>query len=151
MENNVLISIKTYQEIDGQQQDDVIELQTYGKFGVGPGGKYYIMYDESEMTGFANTTTTIKVWPGNVCVTRKGKHSMKMEYEQGACNLCLYPTPYGDIGAAVNTFLVDYDFRTQDLCGTLRVDYTLDADNENFTKNSLNVKIKGIEKGNQRR
>ena len=140
MDNNVLISIKTYQDIDGDN-DEPIELQTQGRFGV-INDKYYIIYDESEMTGFADTTTTIKVWEDNVTVTRKGKFNMKICYENGKQNLCLYPTPYGEIGASIKTFGVDFNFK--DAEGSLRVDYTIDADNENYCKNSLNVRIQPL-------
>ncbi len=140
MDNNVLISIKTFQEAGGEELEP-IELQTPGKFGV-LNQKYYIMYDESEMTGFADTTTTIKVWPGHVVVTRRGKFNMKMHYEAGQRNLCLYPTPYGEIGASIYTSEIDYGF--SGLTGKLRVDYTLDADNENFVQNSLNVDVRPI-------
>lgn len=142
MENNVLISIKTLQEADGEELEP-IELQTPGKFGI-LNKKYYIMYEESEMTGFADTTTTIKIWPGHVVVTRRGKFNMKMHYETGSRNLCLYPTPYGEIGAAIYTSEIDFDF--SETSGKLRVDYTLDADNENFVQNSLNVEVRPMGK-----
>ena len=83
MDNNVLISIKTFQEAGGEELEP-IELQTPGKFGV-LNQKYYIMYDESEMTGFADTTTTIKVWPGHVVVTRRGKFNMRRDSGISAC------------------------------------------------------------------
>ncbi len=141
MDNNVLLSIKTYQDIDSGEVEEPIELQTQGKFGM-INDKYYIVYKESEMTGFADTTTTIKVWEDNAVVTRKGKHNMKLLYEAGKQNLCLYPTPYGDIPASIKTFAVDFDFKEQG--GLLKVDYTIDADNENFCRNSLNIKIEPL-------
>ncbi len=137
MDDNVRISIKTYQDIDGDAEEP-IELQTTGKFGV-INDKYYIVYKESEMTGFADTTTTIKIWDESVTVTRKGKYNMKIDYIKGEHKLCLYPTPYGEIGASVKTFDVDYSFG--DANGWLKVDYTIDADNENFCRNSLNVRV----------
>ena len=66
-----MICIKTLQESDGERLDP-IELETPGKFGV-INGKYYIKYEESEMTGFPDTTTTLKIWKDNVVVSRKGK------------------------------------------------------------------------------
>lgn len=140
MDNNVLISIKTYQDLDGAPEEP-IELQTPGRFGV-INNKYYIVYDESDMTGFADTTTTIKVWEDNVTVTRKGKFNMKICYENGKQNLCLYPTPYGEIAASIKTFDVNFNFN--DRRGKLSVVYTIDADNENFCKNSLNVRIEPL-------
>ena len=94
------------------------------------------------MTGFADTTTTIKIWDGNAVVTRRGKYNMKLAYEAGQRNLCLYPTPYGKIAASIYTSEVDFSF--SDASGRLRVDYTLDADNENFVKNSLNISVTPI-------
>lgn len=140
MEDNVMISIKTYQDIDGDT-DEPIELQTSGRMGI-INDKYYIVYKESDMTGFPDTTTTIKVWEDNVTVTRKGKYNMKICYENGKKNLCLYPTPYGEIGASIKTLDVDFEFGENN--GRLRVDYTIDADNENFCKNSLNVKVEPL-------
>lgn len=140
MDNNVLISIKTYQEIDGEK-DEPIELQTLGRLGK-IHDKYYIIYEESEMTGFPDTTTTIKVWENNVVVSRKGRFNMKLDYIKGERKLCLYPTPYGEIGAQINT--LDVDFELNENSGRLRVDYTIDADNENFCKNSLNIRIEPL-------
>ena len=137
MDSNVLISIKTIQKADGEELEP-IELQTPGKFGV-INNKYYIIYDESELTGFADTTTTIKIWEGNAVVTRRGRYNMKLAYQTGKRNLCLYPTPYGEIAASIYTSEIDFYFSDQG--GRLRVDYTLDADNENFIQNSLNVSV----------
>lgn len=140
MDNNVMIKIKTYQDIDGEAEEP-IELLTAGRFGI-INDKYYIVYKESEMTGFADTTTTIKVWDKKVTVSRKGKYNMKIDYYEGERRLCLYPTPYGEIGALIKTFDVDYSFENNN--GWLKVDYTIDADNENFCRNSLNVKIEPL-------
>lgn len=140
MDNNVLISIMTIQEADGEKLDP-IELQTQGKFGV-INNKYYIKYEESEMTGFPNTTTTVKVWKDNVIVSRKGRFNMTLHYKKGEKNLCLYPTPYGELGAAIYTSDIKYKFSEDS--GKLMVDYTLDCDNQNYINNSLNIVISPI-------
>lgn len=140
MDNNVMIRIKTIQEADGEIQEP-IELETPGIFGV-INKKYYIKYQESEMTGFPDTVTTLKIWKDNVVVSRKGKFNMKIHYQRGEQNLCLYPTPYGEIGALISTSNVEYKFKENQ--GSLRVDYTLDADNENYIRNSLRVSVQPI-------
>lgn len=137
MESNVLINIKTTQTVDNESIDP-IELQTYGKFGK-INGKYYVMYDESEITGFPETSTTIKIQKDIVTVMRKGRFNMKLLYKSNERNLCMYPTPYGNIPASIYTSLIKCDL--SDNGGTLRVDYTLDIDNTNFMQNSLNVSI----------
>ncbi len=140
MQDNVMISIKTYQDIDGDCEPP-IELQTHGRFGI-INNKYYIIYNETELTGYPDTTTTIKVWEGNATVSRKGKFNMKLEYAEGEQRLCLYPTPYGDIATAIKTHEIDYEFKENS--GRLRVEYSIDPDNENFYKNSLNVRIEPL-------
>lgn len=144
MKDNVLIKIKTYQDIEGSG-DEPIELETTGRFG-SINGKYYIMYDESELTGFADTSTMIKIWDKSVMVTRRGKHNMKISYTEGERNLCVYPTPYGSVGASIRTFDVSYDLDCETPGGSVRVDYTLDTDNENFYKNSLNIIVEPLNK-----
>lgn len=140
MEDNVLIKIKTYLDTEGSG-DEPVELETRGKFGK-INGKYYIKYKESKLTGFEDTTTTIKIWDTSASVTRKGKYNMKLEYEQGKQNLFLYPTPYGEFGGAIKTYSVDYKFAGKS--GWLKVDYTFDSDMSECQKNSLNVKIQPL-------
>lgn len=137
MEKNAVISIKTCLEADGD--NDAVELETTGKFGC-QGGKFYIIYDESLTTGFLDTTTTIKVAPGNVTVTRRGKMNMKMEYIEGERRLCMYPTPYGNLAVEVQTICIETNLGEGG--GTLKIDYLLDQDNVNFSKNSLYVKVR---------
>lgn len=137
MDNNVLISVKTIQSVDGEVLEP-IELQTPGKLGF-LNHKYYLIYEESEMTGFPDTTTTLKIWDGNVVVTRKGRFSMTIHYKEGEKLLCMYPTPYGSICAAIATSKIAFAFEKRQ--GRLQVDYTLDADNENFIQNSLQITV----------
>ncbi len=137
MDNNVLISVKTIQRCDGEELEPV-ELQTPGKLGM-MNQKYYLIYDESEMTGFPETTTPIKIWEHNVVVTRKGRFNMQLHYKEGEKNLCMYPTPYGNISAAISTSAIAYEF--EHLTGSLQVDYVLDADNINFIENSLRITV----------
>ncbi len=137
MDNNVMIKVKTVQWCDGEELEP-IELETPGKLGF-LNHKYYLIYEESEMTGFPDTTTTIKIWKGNVEVKRKGRVKMTLSYQEGEKQLCMYPTPYGTIGAAIQTSNIQFGF--VDRTGYLRVDYTLDADNQNFIENSLRVEV----------
>ncbi|MCI5892931.1 MAG: DUF1934 domain-containing protein [Clostridiales bacterium] len=136
MENNAMISIRTNQEIDGE--NEAIELDTMGKYAI-RNNKIYIIYKESEMTGYEDTTTTIKVTDGNVSVSRSGRYTSKMNYNIGETNLCIVNTPYGQIGAAVKTESIDFDFGSGG--GVLKMDYLLDADNKNYIKNNMTIRV----------
>lgn len=137
MENNAVISIRTNQELDGEQE--TIALDTVGKYAI-RNNKIYIIYDESDMTGFEDTTTTIKVSDGNVSVRRSGRYTSKMNYLTGEKSLCLINTPYGQVGDAITTENINFDFG--DNGGTLNMNYLLDADNQNFIKNNMTVTVR---------
>ncbi len=136
MKENAFITIRTDQEIDGEKE--TISLDTRGRYAV-RNNKIYIIYDESAMTGYENTTTTIKVSGSGVSVSRKGRFASKMDYISGEKSLCYVNTPYGQVGAAVTTEKIDYDFGERG--GTLNMDYLLDADNRNFIKNNMTVNV----------
>jgi len=81
MENNTTIMLKTLQT-SKDEEPSVIELCTKGRFAE-KDGKFYVIYEESEMTGFEDTTTTIKVENERISMTRKGKYSGKMIFVSG--------------------------------------------------------------------
>lgn len=136
LDNNAVISIRTRQELDGE--GETIELDTRGKYAI-RNNKIYIIYKESELTGYENTTTTIKVTDGSVSVSRSGRYPSKMSYTLGETGLCMVNTPYGSIGAAVTTDKIDFDFK--DSGGELKMDYILDPDNHTYIKNSMTINV----------
>ncbi len=131
-----MINITTIQEIDGRQEK--IELESVGTYGF-LNNAYHIIYKETEMTGFPDTTTTIKAEADKVTVTRKGKFSSTMEFILGEKRLCNYPTPFGSFPVAV--YPTKIEKRLTDKGGELEIDYILDIDNEEFARNVLRLKI----------
>ncbi len=136
MKNNATILMHTTQTVDGEE--DVIELQTCGKFAERD-GKYYISYEETELTGFEETVTTIMVSDSRVKMSRSGKYNMSMTYETGEKNLCYYETLYGNIVVAVDTKKIVNNLTPEG--GALLIDYLLDADNTTFAHNQLEITI----------
>ena len=134
---DVIISIETNQKTsDG---DNKIELQTDGKLFFG-GGKYYINYEESEITGFEDSSTTIKAEGDTVTMTRRGRFRTRMIFEVGEKNLSYYDTLYGTIGMLVETERVKNALTPQG--GRLEIDYSLDYDNTGLVKNFLKVDVR---------
>lgn len=141
MENNAMISLKTLQNIDGNEETNEIELQTKGKFAQ-KNNQFYISYEESELTGFDDTTTTIKVAKDVVSMTRNGKFNTKMVFRLGEKSLCNYATPYGVIPVGVNP--VSLENRLGEDGGVLEIEYVLDIDNSDYITNKLNLTVKKI-------
>ncbi len=134
---DVIISIETNQKTsDG---DNKIELQTDGKLFFG-GGKYYINYEESEITGFEDSSTSIKAEGDTVTMTRRGRFRTKMKFEVGEKNLSYYDTLYGTIGMLVETERIENALTPQG--GRLEIDYSLDYDNTGLVKNFLRVDVR---------
>lgn len=134
---DVIISIETNQKTsDG---DNKIELQTDGKLFFG-GGKYYINYEESEITGFEDSSTSIKAEGDTVTMTRRGRFRTKMKFEVGEKNLSYYDTLYGTIGMLVETERIKNALTPQG--GRLEIDYSLDYDNTGLVKNFLRVDVR---------
>lgn len=138
MEENAIISLKTVQNVEGLDEPNEIELQTKGTFAE-KNGKFYIIYEESELTGFEDTTTTIKVSEDSVSMTRKGKYSSRMVFRRGEKRLCSYNTPYGVIPVGVNP--ISMESRLDENGGDVDIEYILDIDNSEYLKNRLKLTV----------
>ncbi len=138
MKDNAMISLKTIQTAQENGEKNEFELQTKGKFAE-KNGKFYIIYEESELTGFEETTTTIKVSENHVTLTRSGKYNSKMEFKKGEKCICSYETPYGIIPVVVNPILLENKLSNEG--GSVQIEYLLDIDNREYLKNSLNLVV----------
>lgn len=134
---DVIINIETNQK--NSDGDNKIELSTDGKLFYG-GGKYYINYEESELTGFADSSTSIKAEGDIVTMTRRGRFRTKMVFKVGEKNLSYYDTAYGTIGMVVEARRVKNELSPSG--GRLEIDYSLDYDNSELIKNFLKVDVR---------
>ena len=84
MKSAVVLSIRGRQSYDGQDPD-VIELATDGFMEFRDGG-WDISYEETELTGMAGVTTTFRVEPDKIILTRSGRLRSEMIFEKGVCH-----------------------------------------------------------------
>jgi len=94
MKKKVLLSIcgrQAYQD----QEPDTIELVTEGTMELRDGG-WDVSYVESDLTGLEGVTTTFRVEPDKVILTRRGKLNSQMIFQRGVPHDSLYQM---DIGA----------------------------------------------------
>ena len=134
MEENYLITIKGTMEQDGERES--VELMTRGKF-VRRGSSYFIAYEETEATGYAGCTTTVKATADarEVVMTRFGKVPSQLVIEKGVRHICHYETGFGSVSLGVAADVIELDLT--DAGGRLQFSYTLDSGGENFI--SLNL------------
>lgn len=140
MKEDYLIQIKGTMETDDEQNDQV-ELMTRGSFTF-KNGSYYIVYKETEATGYAGCTTTVKVAQdeSRVSMMRFGDASSQLIIEKGVRHLCHY-----DVGPAALTLGVAADEihnRLTDEGGEVEFSYTLDSDREVFlSRNRVRIQV----------
>ena len=93
MKKAVVLSIRGQQRY-ADQEPEVIELMTEGTMEFRDGG-WDISYEESELTGLEGVTTTFRVEPGVVTLTRTGRLNSQMVFRQGVVHESLYQMEFG--------------------------------------------------------
>ena len=125
MAKKVVLSIKGRQSYQDQEPDS-IELVTEGTMDFVDGG-WNISYEESELTGLEGVTTTFRVEPGRVTLTREGKLNSQMVFEEGVSHDTLYQMDFGTLMLTVKATRVYYDIVPDG--GTIDLVYKIDIEN----------------------
>ena len=125
MKRNVVLSIRGKQTYAGQEPE-VIELVTEGTMEFRNGG-WDISYEESALTGLEGVTTTFRVEPSKVLLTRTGKLRSQMVFEEGVPHETLYQMAFGALMMTVKATFVFFDIVEDG--GTIDLSYNLDIEN----------------------
>lgn len=133
-ESNAIITIKSSQTIDGEQ--DSMEIITEGGY-YEKNGKFYIMYNDDETMG--NSSSLIKVDGDSVSIRRKGEYSSKFDLKEGTSYSFVYHMPYGDMAMQVDTKNVEISLG--ETGGELKMCYELDAGGNRQT-NTIKISVK---------
>ena len=107
MKQGVVLFIQGRQRYENQEPE-VIELTTEGTMEF-HGGGWDISYQESALTGLEGVTTTFRVEPGKVILTREGALNSRMVFEQDVDHDSLYQMEYGTLMITVKATNVFYD------------------------------------------
>lgn len=134
MEEKYLITIKGTLEQGGERE--TVELMTRGALAH-KGGAYYIVYRETEATGYDGCTTTVRVTDDArlVTMTRFGKMPSQLVIEKGTRHLCHYETGFGALSLGVAADVIENGLG--ETGGRLQFSYTLDSGAENFISRNL--------------
>ena len=107
MKQEVVLSLRGRQTYDGQEPDE-IELVTEGTMEFRDGG-WDISYEESELTGLAGVTTTFRVEPDKVILSRTGNLRSEMVFQTGVPHDSLYQMAFGTLMITVCAKSVFFD------------------------------------------
>ena len=142
MQEIFLITIKGTMEQRGDS--DTVELMTRGSL-VHKEGAYYIVYKETEATGYEGCTTTVKVADDarKVSMLRYGKVPSQLIIEKGTRHLCHYETGYGAVSLGVAADIIEHELNEDG--GKLKFSYTLDSGAENFiSRNLVDITVEAL-------
>lgn len=136
---NVMISIKGMQEVYSIDDSTDVELLTEGEFYKAD-GKYYAVYQESDVTGMEGTTTTVEVDRDKVSIIREGTVTNQMIFIKDKKTTSYYDTQFGalTIGVLSDKINVDID----DNGGEIDVGYSLEINDETVGKNQFYISIR---------
>ena len=103
----VMLSIRGRQSyLD--QDPEVIELVTEGTLEENNGG-WDLSYEESDLTGLQGVTTTFRIEPGKIVLTRTGRLSSQMVFVEGQQHDSLYQMDFGALMLTVCATQVAFD------------------------------------------
>ena len=125
MKQDVILSIRGSQKYD-DQAPEVIELVTEGTMEFVDGG-WDIRYEESALTGLEGVTTTFRVEPGKIVLTRTGKLNSQMVFQQGMTHDSLYQMEFGALMLTVEAKFLYFDIVPDG--GTIDLTYGISIEN----------------------
>lgn len=125
MKQTVVLFIQGRQRYENQEPE-VIELTTEGTMEF-HGGGWDISYQESALTGLEGVTTTFRVEPGKVILTREGALNSQMVFQEGVDHDSLYQMPFGALLLTVRATSVFFDIVPDG--GTIDLSYNINIEN----------------------
>lgn len=144
MRKDTLVTVKAKQ-INEYGEEDSQDFFTTGTL-FQKKGAFFIVYNESEVTGMAGTTTSLKVEPNRVTLNRMGSSEQKQVFEEGLKHRGNYITPYGGLSVAVLPSRVEVNLT--DTGGSIKLEYELEVENQKISDNALIITVR--EAGNEK-
>ncbi|MBR2889604.1 MAG: DUF1934 domain-containing protein [Oscillospiraceae bacterium] len=123
--STVLLSIRGKQSYQ-DQDPEIIELVTQGTMAFRDGG-WDISYEESDLTGLQGVTTTFRVDPGCITLTRTGPLNSQMIFREGVFHESLYQMPFGALMITVCANCVEFELNENG--GVIDLTYAIDIEN----------------------
>lgn len=125
MKQSVVLMIRGTQSYE-DQEPDIIELTTEGTMEFRDGG-WDISYEETELTGLAGVTTTFRVEPNAVTLSRTGKLHSQMVFQKDVVHESLYQMDFGALLIRVCAKHLFFDIVPDG--GVIDLVYTIDIEN----------------------
>ena len=136
MDKKAIISVVSNASIE---DEDVIEVVSPGKY-IKINDGYKAIYEETEISGMAGTTTTLTIRDKEVVLEREGTTTTKMCFNREEPSVSMYQTPYGILELSINTKSLEVEMDEDG--GELKIDYSLAIAGQVPVDTKLSLKIK---------
>lgn len=126
----------------GEDSEEQMEFITEGKL-YERNGATYLIYDESEFSGFPGCRTSLKLKGDTIRMKRLGKdvgYGMEIEFKKGQRFFSKYETPYGTIDMEVLTNSVENNLSPEGR-GNIDIDYHVSLDGVAEGRNELKIEV----------
>lgn len=138
MRKEVLILVKAQQT---NEYGDVDSQEFFAKGNLfDKKGAFFIVYNESEVTGMQGTTTSLKIEPDRVTLNRMGTSEQKQVFEEGLRHRGNYITPYGGLSMTVIPSKVQVNLTEEG--GSIKLEYALEVENYKISDNELTILVR---------
>lgn len=118
---NILLTVKAIQKSLGEAPQTV-EFTTEGKY-YERGEAIFLVYEESELSGFPNHKTTLKIMGHEVDMRRFGENKSHIHFKKGVREEADYETPYGVF--KIETLTHHLQMALTDHSGEVTIEYAL--------------------------
>lgn len=132
----------TGKQYSGDDSEDKMEFITEGKL-YEKGDSKYLIYDESEFSGFPGCKTTLKLTGDCIRMRRIGSgvgYGMEFTFEKGKRFNSKYHTPYGNFDMEVLTNDVINNL-SEDGFGDINIDYQVSLSGMAEGRNKLKIEV----------
>lgn len=136
MDKQIIVRIKAKQIVNNEEE--AVELITPGKFYT-KNGSYYIVYEETEISGLEGTTTTLKVSDKEVQMIRFGTTNSKLTFREGCVDTSYYKMPFGMIELIIKPSSISITMG--DNGGSIELKYELMAGGSQMSRNELYIQV----------
>lgn len=138
MGKDVIVTV-TGTQVNEYGEADSQELVTTGSYFI-KNGAYYIIYNESQLTGMEGTSTSVKAEQGVVTLNRMGTSQHRQVFEIGQRHRGSYVTPFGLMHIAVTSSRVEVSLT--DSGGSINLEYILEVENQKVSDNKLTLTVR---------
>ena len=131
-------------QFSGDEAEEQMEFVTEGKL-YEKNGATYLIYEESEFSGFPGCKTSLKLKGDTIRLKRIGdgtEYGMEIEFKEGQRFSSKYDTPYGPIGMEVLTDSVTNDLSPEGY-GKIGGKYQVSLGGMAEGRNELNIEVIG--------